>query len=232
MNPLKILILILSLSFTQTNFAQTEINQFDENGKRHGVWQKKFEGTDQIRYRGRFEHGKEVGLFEFYKEDSGDQPAATKLFSDSTKVVMNKFFTKKGELISMGPTFNKKREGKWVYFHNGSDQIMMIENYVDGKLHGEKIIYYDKGGIAEKSSFKNGKLHGFNTFYTQQGHLLKEFTYVNGELHGPVKYYDGEGNLYLEGTYKNNLKDGIWKHYNNGKVTKTEKYPEAFRNNK
>ena len=45
--------------------AQTSINQLDTNGKRHGKWQKNFEGTKSLRYQGQFEHGKEVGTFTY-----------------------------------------------------------------------------------------------------------------------------------------------------------------------
>ncbi|GAA4239505.1 hypothetical protein GCM10022291_34080 [Postechiella marina] len=34
------------------------INQFDAQGKRHGVWKKNFENTKVLRYEGTFNHGK------------------------------------------------------------------------------------------------------------------------------------------------------------------------------
>ena len=60
------IILLITLLFTCFLSAQ-EINQFDENGERHGKWQKKFEGTNEYRYHGQFEHGKEIGMFKYYK---------------------------------------------------------------------------------------------------------------------------------------------------------------------
>ena len=44
-----------------------DINQFDAEGKRHGVWKKNFEGTDQLRYEGEFDHGKEI---DWLKDDN------------------------------------------------------------------------------------------------------------------------------------------------------------------
>ena len=52
-------ILTSSLLFAQ----QENSNQVDANGKRHGKWTKYFEGTEQIRYTGEFNHGQEVGTF-------------------------------------------------------------------------------------------------------------------------------------------------------------------------
>lgn len=58
-----VLFLLMSCGFI---FAQN-INQFDANGERHGIWKKNFEDTNIIRYEGQFFHGKEIGLFKFYK---------------------------------------------------------------------------------------------------------------------------------------------------------------------
>ena len=42
--------------------AQSDKNQFDAQGKRHGVWEKKFPGTDQLRYEGFAKMGKKLEL--------------------------------------------------------------------------------------------------------------------------------------------------------------------------
>ena len=62
---MKFKFLSLFLIVTSLVYAQ-DINQFDESGKRHGVWKKYFEGTKQLRYEGKFDHGKEVGKFLFH----------------------------------------------------------------------------------------------------------------------------------------------------------------------
>ena len=58
---------VIILTLVLTNVNAQSINQFDANGERHGLWKKNFEGTDQPRYEGTFDHGKEVGIFKFYK---------------------------------------------------------------------------------------------------------------------------------------------------------------------
>ena len=62
--------------------AQESINQMDANGKRHGVWKKTFPGSQQLRYEGTFDHGKEVGVFKFYCEECGKQPSVVSTFND------------------------------------------------------------------------------------------------------------------------------------------------------
>ena len=119
----------------------------------------------------------------------------------------------------------EKREGKWVYYHKGSDKIMMTEFYVNDKLEGPSITFFENGRIAGELNYKNGKLHGKEKTYSEDGVPLKEFNYVDGKLNGPVTYYDVEGNVTITGQYKNNLQDGVWKYYRNGKVYEERKYP-------
>ena len=64
--------LLLAAFFTTAAQAQ-KINQFDANGKRHGVWKKYYDDNkNKIRYSGEFKNGKEVGTFNFYEPNSLD----------------------------------------------------------------------------------------------------------------------------------------------------------------
>ena len=215
-------ILTSSLLFAQ----QENLNQVDANGKRHGKWTKYFEGTEQIRYTGEFNHGQEVGTFKFYKKGNEDHPQATKTYTPNSDLVEVKFFTKKGKLLTEGQFKNKKRTGEWIYYHKGKDIIMMKENYLNDQLNGLKSIFYENGKIAEKQNYVNGVMHGENLVYGANGHLLQHYTYVNGTMHGLTKIYNPNGELYTEGNYKNGLRDGIWKFYENGKLDHTEKFPK------
>lgn len=201
-------------------FAQ-DINQFDSNGKRHGVWKKNFEGTKQIRYQGTFEHGKEVGEFKFYKlVKKKSVLTATKVFNSNDNSAQVTFFASNGKVISEGKMVGKLYVGKWIYYHNKSDQIMTLENYNSkGELEGEKLVYYKDGVVAERVNYLAGKQHGKSYWYSVKGVVLKEFNYDKGELHGIAKYYHPKGNLIAEGSYKQGKKVGIWKYYEDGKLT-------------
>ncbi|HET8808962.1 MAG TPA: toxin-antitoxin system YwqK family antitoxin [Flavobacteriaceae bacterium] len=210
-----------------------EINQFDANGKRHGKWMKTYEGTDQIRYRGTFEHGQEIGTFEFFKlleeePKSGVEihPFATKTYTEGSDLVEIKYFTEKGNLLSTGKMKEKERVGKWIYYHPDTDKVMRTEIYQNGTLNGEQITYFPNGKPTKIANYKNGKLHGITKIFADEGSLLKYFTYENGELNGVTKYFDADGNITATGTYKDNRKDGIWKTYKNGKLVKTEEFPK------
>ncbi|KAA1247830.1 toxin-antitoxin system YwqK family antitoxin [Aquimarina sp. RZ0] len=207
-----------------TSFAQ-EYNAFDKNGKRHGKWQKKYENTDQLRYEGTFEHGKEIGEFKFYKPKGGTKPTAIKLFSKNTDTADVKYFTNNGKVISEGKMIGKERVGVWKYYHKNSSKVMMKEEYVSGKLTGEQLTYFENGQLTEKTSYNHGKKHGKSMMYSEKGIMIKEFTYENDKLHGPTKYYDTKGKLEIEGFYKRGRKDGLWKYYENGKLSEEKVFP-------
>lgn len=221
---MKIVIFNVFLILTGVLTAQ-DYNKYDTDGKRHGKWLKKYEGSDQVRYMGTFDHGREVGEFKFYKPNSGDTPTAVKLFSKDSDSVLVKYYTSKGKVISEGKMVGKTREGQWKYYHNGSNKIMMIENYKNDKLDGEQKTFFDNGQLTEQTFYKNGRREGKRLIYSEEGKLMKEFTYEDDLLHGVTKYYDLDGKLQIEGNYKKNKKDGVWKYYRDGKLDEQKLFP-------
>jgi len=217
MKQIVVTLIIGCLSFT--GFAQA-INQFDADGERHGVWKKNFEGTNQVRYQGRFDHGKEVGEFKFYKYiKKKSLLTATKLFNSTDTTADVKFLASNGKVISEGKMRGKLYIGKWTYYHNRSTAIMTSEYYDDnGLLQGERFVYYKDGQIAEHANYIAGKLQGISTWYSVKNVVLKSFIYDNDELHGVAKYYNGKGELLAEGHYKRGKKAGIWSYYENGEL--------------
>lgn len=212
--------------FVDFGYSQETINQYDSNGKRHGVWKKNFEGTNKVRYQGKFEHGKEVGLFKFYKLIKNKSSlTATKEFNTNDNTAYVKFLTSRGKVISEGMMNERLYIGKWIYYHKNSEKIMSLENYNDqGQLHGEKKVFYDNGRLAEHFNYYNGNLNGEAKYYAVNGTLVKYYIYENNELHGWSKHFDEEGDLLVEGRYKNGKKSGIWKYYNNGKLVKEHNF--------
>lgn len=228
MNRIIIIILILISNIT---LAQT-INQLDANGKRHGIWKKNFEGTKVLRYEGKFNHGKEVGTFKFYKNiESKPVLTATRTFNSNDDLAQVKFYSSTKNLISNGKMRGKTYVGKWIYYHNKSKQIMSEEFYnTKGVLEGEKKTYYLSGKIAEKALFKSGKLHGESRTFSEAGRLMSVFNYNNGELHGPAKIYDTKGAIKMEGVYQKDRRHGIWKFYKEGKLEKEKDFTRRSKN--
>ncbi len=220
---MKDFIKILLLLIYSTSFCQV-VNQFDQDGLRHGIWKKTFEGTNAIRYEGQFNHGKETGLFKFYKYiDNKSVLSATKQFNTEDDIAEVKFFSTKGKLISNGSMKGKNFIGVWTYYHKNSDAILRTEQYDnEGLQQGELLVYYENGTVAERSLYKNGKPDGKSFMYNEDGIIIKEFTYTDNVLNGPSKFYTSSGQLLIEGSYRNGKKHGIWKYYEEG-ILKEEK---------
>lgn len=223
-----VFLFFFGMFFTLTSIGQ-EVNQFDENGERHGPWKKYFPGTEQLRYEGQFEHGKEVGIFKFYCEDCKGQPMVVKSFNPNDHVAEVKYYTASGKLVSEGKMDGKNRIGEWVYYQKKSKDVMTRETYVEGKLHGVKTTYYENGKVTEELTYNNGIMEGPNNYYSYDGVLLKKLKYVNDDLHGPAEYFDAAGNLVISGQYKEGKKHGLWKHYRGGQVVKEETFPKPVK---
>ncbi len=224
-------ILFILLVMSNMVFSQ-DINEFDDNGKRHGVWKKTFEGTKAVRYEGQFNHGKEIGLFKFYKYvNKKSALSATKQFNETNNIANVKFFTSKGKVISEGQMDGKKYIGPWKYYHKNSKQLLRTEQYDNNGLQqGELLVYYEDGTIAERSNYKDDMLEGKSVWYNEKGVPVKEFVFENDELHGHSKYFSNEGELLIEGLYKKGKKHGIWKYYQNGKLVKEKDFTRRSKN--
>lgn len=208
-----------------------EINQMDANGERHGIWKKTFPNSDQLRYEGEFDHGKEVGTFNFYCDECGSQPMVVKKFTGKDDLAEVKYYTKKGKLVSEGMMQGKERVGLWLYYHEKSNTVMTRENYTNGKLDGVKSTYYPNGKLTEELTYENGSREGPNTYFSPDGVVLKQLQYINDQLHGLAEYFDANGNLTIKGQYVNGKKHGVWRYYKNGRLELEETYPKPLKKN-
>jgi len=206
-------------------FAQ-DFNQFDANGKRHGVWKKNFEDSSIIRYEGQFSHGKEIGLFKFYKNYKKKAIlSATKQFTEEDNSAQVKFLASSGKVISEGRMDGKIYIGTWKYYQKNSDNLLTLEHYNNqGDLIGERLVYYPNGQIAEKQYYIKGKLNDASLWYSEKNVVLKSFFYEKGELHGDAKFYNPKGELVSEGQYKRGKKDGVWNYYEKGELIREKDF--------
>jgi antitoxin component YwqK of YwqJK toxin-antitoxin module len=227
---MKFLVLLVFGSFLSlTTLVAQGVNQVDANGERDGLWQKFYEGTSQLRYEGTFQHGKEVGTFKFYCQECKTVPTVVKEFKANSVLSNVKYYTPKGDLVSVGAMDGKERIGEWVYYHKNSQKVMTREFYKNGKRDGKKTTFYLNDLITEETTYLNGVKEGANNYYSPDGVLLKKLQYRNDALFGAAIYYDAVGNISIEGTYKNDKKHGLWKYYKNGELTLEEIYPKPLK---
>lgn len=211
---------VLSFVFTMLfSFVITaqKINQFDANGKRTGVWRKYYENGD-IRYKGQFKNGKEIGVFSFYSKGMA-YPSIVKTFSEKSDTASVKFYNK-SRVKTEGKMVGRKREGKWTYYFADGKTIFSEENYKDGKLEGLLKNYYINGKVTEATEYKDGVKHGTSKIYTDEGILIEDVNYENGVLEGEGKYYDLKGVIKEKGKYKDGKRFGKWEFYIDGELSK------------
>lgn len=212
--------------FLSSDFKAQEINQFDSNKKRTGLW-KKYYPNKKTRYQGQFKDGKEVGVFKFYDITDSTNPTTIRTYSKTSNRVSVAFYSINGVLQSKGFFADRKRVGQWNYFFLDG-KIMSEEFYKDGKLDGKLINYYPNGKATEISMYKNGLKNGISQKYSSKGILIEEITFKNGTPNGIAKYFELNGNLKETGVYKNGKRVGKWEYYMDG-----EKAPEEdFRKKK
>lgn len=221
---MKKILFLLSLLLITTTYAQ-ELNQFDKNGKRHGKWEKRYEGTNKLRYQGQFEHGKEVGVFKFYhKEAKATHPSCIKEFTNNSDIAHVKYYTSTGIFLSEGKIKGKLRIGTWKYYERVSGVLIEEEKYENGMLHGMKTSYYQNGKTLQTAMYKNDLLDGKKKMYALNGTIVSEYTYEKGRRNGYFVEYDKKGNKSLTGKYTADKPRGVWNYYTDGKLTRTKDY--------
>lgn len=180
-----------------------------KDGERHGEWKQYYpDGT--LMASGTYENDELTG--EYLKNYPNGNMWVKGKYIDGYKESTWLYGNENGSLGQM-VLYRKGKEEKQVK-QNGTftefyeqERPKLVENYKDGKLHGEYIEYHDngkfvekqvdkrhKGGeiemyqvlegqtIAKKAHYKNGLLHGKYIEYNEKGKIIREEEYVNGEL--------------------------------------------------
>lgn len=216
----KFLILFILLTFSLGGYSQPTSgdgekkkaeNKTDAQGRKQGLWAKRYPNNTVPQYVGEFKNDKPQGRFFFYYE-SGKVRAVIDYKNNgaSAKAVM---FHETGEIMGQGNYVNEKKDSVWTYY-DIKGLISMRESYDNGELHGDKIVYYTpdkrtgKERIAEITQFKNGTPHGAWKQYFDTGQLKAEGNFVDGNYDGAVTYYHPNGNKSKIRRYKNAVYHG------------------------
>lgn len=203
----------------QTTPKVTAPNALDSKGLRHGLWYGFFDDSKLLRYEGKFNHGKEIGMFTYYANSDKRIVMATRNF-DGKNNAYTIFYDENKNKVSEGNMVNKLREGVWKYYHKNSKVIMTIENYKKDKLEGPRKVFYINNILGEEVAYKNNLKEGLSKKYSKEGKLVEESMFVNDLLQGPYTVYDEKGNIVIKGQFKSDKKNGIWKYYNEGKFVR------------
>lgn len=211
---------MLCLVFFGFAQAQTEYNKLDAKGLKHGLWKGFYEESKRPRYQGTFEHGKEVGMFQFFDDTQKGDVVATREFNVKDNSAYTIFYDQNKNKVSEGKVVNKLFEGEWKYYHFQSPALMTTENYKNGKLEGLRTVYFLNGKIAEQINYKNNQKEGVYKKYSENGVVLEESFFKNNEYEGLAIFRNENGVVVSKGMFTKGLKTGTWELLENGKMVK------------
>ena len=134
------------------------------------------------------------------------------------------------ELERRGNTFFKKKTNKPFtgilknFYPDG--QVSLIDNFKDGKQHGEYVSYHPNGKILLKGEFKDGKQHGIWSEYHEDGSVYWNLRYINGITEdGIFRMYYPDGSVESEVTYGNGKPITNWVYFDkNGNKERVKVY--------
>lgn len=86
----------------------------------------------------------------------------------------------RGQLLIAAYYHNDVLHGDWKQYIRTKAKEERV--YVNGKLEGTVMIYYDNGKIMEEGSYANGVRDGLSKWYDQEGNVTIEYEYNAGEL--------------------------------------------------
>lgn len=214
-----IIVFLISLLFSVLH-AQTENNKLDSKGLKHGIWKGVYEESKRPRYQGTFEHGKEVGVFQFFDDTQKGDVIATREFNPKDNSAYTIFYDQNKNKVSEGKVVNKLFEGEWKYYHYASPAMMTTENYKNGKLEGVRTVYFLNGKVAEQINYVDNLKQGTYKKYTENGIILEESNFKNNEYDGLAIFRNDSGIVVSKGMFAKGLKTGTWDVLENGKLVK------------
>lgn len=226
-NSMKFSVTLWVAMFLSGSFALAqETNKLDSDNRKHGLWKGVYEESKRPRYEGTFDHGREVGTFRFFDDTKAGSVIATREFKPDGSVYTI-FYNQKGSKVSEGKLVDRQFEGEWKYYHENSPALMTVEQYKNGKLTGERRVFYKNGKLAEVATYSDGIKNGPYKKYAEneKSVVLEEVAFVNGKEHGPAIYRNADGTFASKGRYENGQKKGTWEFFKDGKPDRKEKYP-------
>lgn len=94
---------------------------------------------------------------------------------------------------------------------NKVGDTVLIESYYNGKLNGNRKLWFTKGKLMEHRFFKNGKKQGLHELFWPNGKLKAQLNFLDGEYNGLVKEWYENGNKFREFNYDMGYENGSQK---------------------
>ncbi len=141
-------------------------------------------------------------------------------------------FFSNGSIRAQGTVIFGKRHGRWLFvdetgrrtqgeYQNGlrsghwtqwslTREIRVDEQYVNDRLHGPRIAFFENNKKASEEFYVNGLRQGHTKSWYPNGANASEEEWMNGKRHGLYKRWDEYGVLLTSGNYTMNTPTGVW----------------------
>lgn len=128
-----------------------------------------------------------------------------------------------GQLLEEADYVDGKLHGRRILYYPGTLDTQIVETYAQGLFHGPYRLLYPDGKLQYAGSYTDNQLEGIWTKYYENGQPKEEVTFSQNLENGPFKEYYPEGGLQVQGTYRNGDKEhGLLEFYDTtGKLIKT-----------
>jgi len=185
------------------------VNQFDNEGKKHGYWTKHGDNGSTL-YEGYFNHDVPVGEFKFYYT-GGRIKALVKHKGDGVHSNTT-IYHKNGYIMATGGYIGEVKDGLWIYYD--VDGIKVSEEFwQEKKKNGKWKSFYHNGSVAEETIWIDNQKQGTWIQYFTDGTIKLAATYLNNLKEGIFNLYYPNQQLTLSGKYLKGKRDGEWKHF-------------------
>jgi len=180
---------LITLFFSVFAFAiVAQINQVDAKGRKQGIWEKPYPDSKALQYKGQFKDDKPVGTFTYYYPNHKVK-AVIKHDPSGNRSVANMYHDN-GSIMGIGIYRNEKKDSVWlnygpsgrlsnsetykngvlhgekiIYFvpedpNDKTQRIASKQTFIDGKIDGPFIEYFDNGQVRKTGQYVNFKPDG------------------------------------------------------------------------
>jgi len=195
-----------------TNGQLKEIGNYDQSGKKTGVWTKYFPSGNtyslhifnkekgwnyvlfydngNIRKSGNYnDKGRKYGEWLSYDKEGCLTTLET---IENGAYVGERRLYHMNKLTAIQHYKDRKKTGKWISYQSG--KLKEIKNYVNDKLHGENKSFFDNDSLSFERYYNHGTAIGEHKEFYKSGQLKEHIVFNNGKKHFK-KNYDKNGIL-------------------------------------
>ncbi|MFN0031334.1 MAG: toxin-antitoxin system YwqK family antitoxin [Flavobacteriales bacterium] len=208
-------------------YSEQQINRFNSEGKRTGVWQDLY-ANGQLKEEGPWTNGLRNGIFKFFdkkgdldkmeKYDNGELVTAD---GDATEAIIDlrKEYDEEGNLKMTGSYSGGKKNGTFREYDktgqeiNGyyyQNDVLLGEGMVDslGRRTGQWKLYHNTGEQRAIGKYENGKKEGKWTYYFTNGKTEQQGEYRLDAATGHWEWFFADGRQHRDEYYRKGREDG------------------------